>query len=363
MLSHSPPVWSAKSTTPRVSKLRMVVDSDKGIFTHQFDRRHNIVRQTDITAIADIESRLQNGTFLFNEGALVDYRNGDYKGFAHSQESIARLIDELGFASVDHLHGSKRAAALTNEETSRSEQHRGGKLWGTTPFQIPGMQEGGQWEAKIAYTWDPFTPNIRSLTSLVRLICTNGMTTTRNVMDYNIPIVSNWTENLEIAYRRLRNKLQGKVIDRLERMPHERASVSEVQLLNLHATSRLNALTSQLVWKDPAERAAQIQRARRICDITNVSERLAKVYTKEVFNKASNGAVVASDITSFDALNLATEIMTHVSSVPMSTNSALTGLANNLLFSPSNQSTRMAQVAPQLNVFSNADDAFMAAMA
>jgi len=360
------PEWSATSNTPRIARLNMTVESDKGTFNHQFTRRSSLVRQTDATPIEDIQARLQNGTFLFDlEGGLVDYRANDYKGFVHTEDAVKRLIDELGFNSVEHITGHRRPASFVDGEVTVQNQRTGGKLWGSAPFQVPGMNEGGDWEAKIAFTWDPFSPNIHSMTSLVRLICANGLTATRGIMDYMIPVVSNWNENLEIAYRRLQNKLQGKVVDRLGHMANERATIADVMLLNSHANRRLEAARTALVH-DAVEfraRSEQVARLQRIAQITNVESRLKDVYTSEVFTRSSNAAVVPSDITSFDALNLATEMMSHVSSNSVSTNAALTGVANDMIFKSRTTSASRSHTAPKLNAFSNPDDAFMAAVA
>ena len=72
----------------------IVVD---GKHHHRFDAKSRVSKNLEIMTPDDMQQRLTGGHFFFANGQLLDFRDGQYQGFVHSDDSINKLIEVIGY--------------------------------------------------------------------------------------------------------------------------------------------------------------------------------------------------------------------------------------------------------------------------
>jgi hypothetical protein len=312
---------------------------------HRFDVKSRVSRSLDMMSADEVAERLTGGSYFFIGEELIDFRDGHYNGFVHTDDSIGALIDTIGF--------SEDAKVRVHENTV-SNKITLGRKWSDHGITVPAYTEGGEFSSELHFGWNPFVKTINSAFMLYRLICTNGMRGLRSFMNTKIPLVNRWEEHLEIANRQIQNKVETMVSARLGQMGSERATVAEVSLLSDHAYKR-----TQSEVLNPGE----IQKLNRIINIANPRQHLGTVYQEEVFNDKRLAAQMPAHISVFDLYNMVTEVRSHTSSADGSSERGLDKLANDLVFERKDL-TQFANryTDPTLSQFSDPDAAFFGEM-
>jgi len=328
--------------------LASIVVNDK--FRHVFNAKSRITRALTHMTPKDLQDRLNGGSFFFVNDTLVDFRDVQYNGFVHNEESIQKMIDLIGVRAVQHR--DRRALGLN---TVAADFALSG-YYNRAPIIVPEYLTGGVFESALMYNWNPFYQNIRGVFELVRQICSNGMVGVSDFLNTTVPVINKWEEHLEIASRQIQNKVGDKVTARLSQMGTERATIGELQLLANHAVSRIT--DSSNPEGVPAD---QRDRLNNIYKIVNPVFHLASRYQAGAFTDANVAAQLPAHLSTFDAFNIATEMYTHSQESDTSSGFALQKFANGLLFDQKNkraQRLSRAFVEPLLSSFSDADTAF-----
>lgn len=302
-----------------------------GEFHHRFDPKSRYSKHLDVMTPTDLGERLSRGSFFFidEEGGgadtakLVDLRDGQYNGHVHTDDTIQQFMDLLGYTHKNSLplHRRKKSDVSESPIVLRKE-------WSNGEIEVPGYAEGGQYSSRLSFVWNPFTKTINSSFDLIRLICTNGAIGLTSFLNTKIPLENRWQEGLDIASRQIQNKVSTIVIDRVQTMATERASVGDCLLLEQHLFDRLYA---------PIERS-QEERERLLTLMAAVSPRhhLSGVYQDSVFGNKSLASQVPSHLSYLDLWHVATEIRSHSGSSAKSTDNALDRFANQLMFEDPN---------------------------
>lgn len=328
-------------------------------YRHEFDRNSGLVRQLKAVTTDELQDRLSGGNYFFVNGRLMDFRAGDYEGFIQSDAGISNLMQHLGAMERKRGHFTRSVTPGFNREQVL------GRAWEKQEFHVPGMKEGGAFNSTVSFMWNPFYRDIHTHVGVERLICDNGMVATADVMNYTVPMVNDWREGLEIAHRRLTNKLESTLVGGLENTTTHRASVATVALLNDHITNRMKAAVNFGNMSDAEASAKLRERNRRLLELgelTDVKRQLGQQYTTKVFEDRSIGKMLPSHLTAFDAFNIATELSSHTNESQHSSNSALNGIANGIVFQNSELKSQHAFVdTPRLSDFNDHDQAFMGA--
>lgn len=310
---------------------------------HRFDATSRVSRSLELMTPSDVAERLSGGQYFFIDGELIDFRDGHYNGFVHTDDSIDHLMEVLGASRDSHVHV---------HENVLSKEYSLGKKWSDHGIVVPGYNDGGEFQSELHFGWNPFVKTINSAFMLYRLICTNGMRGLRNFMNTKIPLVNRWEEHLEIANRQIQNKVESMVTRRLSAMGSERATVAETALLAAHAYKRTQSVEN-------SKELGKLQALNRIIDIANPRLHLATVYKDEVFNDKRLAAQMPAHLSVFDLYNMATEVRTHTHESEDSTGRGLDKFANDLVFDRKDltqYASRFAQ--PKLSQFSDPDAAF-----
>jgi len=316
---------------------------------HRFDAGSRVSKALDIMSPNDIAARLSGGQYFFVEDMLVDFRDGQYGGFVHTDESITHLNDVLGI-----MESTSRSLSVHENQTNNSIVL--GKKWSDHGIEVPGYNDGGDFTSELHFGWNPFVKTINSAFMLYRLICLNGMRGLRSFMNTRIPLVNRWEEHLEIANRQIQNKVESMVSTRLSQMGSERATVAETLLLASHAAARTENEQNRNSSKT-------IRSLNRISDIVSPQMHLNTVYKNEVFSDKRLAAQMPAHISVFDLYNMTTEVRSHSHEADNSSDRALDKLSNDLVFDRKDLTQHASRfVQPKLSQFSDPDAAFYGEM-
>lgn len=333
-------------TAHRDEKNFPIAIADINGIEHRFDAKSRVSKSLELMTPADLTERLTGGSYFMIDDNLVDFRDGQYRGFVHNDDSIGALIDTLGYTDD---------ASVKVHENIVSKDLTLGRKWSDHGITVPSYNDGGEFQSELHFGWNPFVKTINSAFMLYRLICTNGMRGLRSFMNTKIPLVNRWEEHLEIANRQIQNKVSSMVTTRMAQMGSERATVAEVALLTAHAYKRTQGAENT--------NTNELTRLNRIIDIANPRLHLGDVYKEEVFNDKRMAAQMPSHLNLFDVYNMATEVRSHTSAAEGSTGRGLDKLSNDLVFDRKDltqYSSRFMQ--PKESQFSDPDAAFFGEM-
>lgn len=293
-----------------------IVVDDK--YTHQFPHTSRVSKHLDMMTEQDLADRLSGGSFFFVENQLIDFRDGAYNGFVQSDAAIDTLMNVIGYqqkADLKMTHMMKRNDEINSPIILR-------KAWHNNEISVPGYQSGADFNSVLSFSWNPFVKHVNSAFDLIRLICTNGMVGVTSFLNSKVPLMNRWEEHLDIAARQIQNKVNDIVIQRVQAMTLDRASVGDLLLLEDHAVSRHRHATD----------SQELTRLMNILHAVSPSVHLGNVYKDNVFENKNLAAQLPSHLSMFDAFNIATELRTHTAASNDSSDNALDKFANSLLF-------------------------------
>ena len=314
--------------------------------TSRVSQSLSIARTPDEMKLAtlQLQDRMNGGQFFFVNDTLVDHRDGHYNGFIHNPASIDQLMEVIGIQeNVSRLRRVGMRLNTTVSPITLSQQ------WSVEGFQIDGYLQGGSFSSGINFGWSPFMNYVRGIFEITRLICSNGMVGTSELINSKIPLMNRWEEHLAIANIQMQNMVQSKVATRLGEMAYNRATVNELQLVTKHIRERLNET------KDFSESERLSGLVRVIDPIVHLSQ----YYNPAVFTDSNVSARLPGHLSDFDLWNIITEMYTHTTQSEESSDGGLQRLANKMLF-PNVDITkgRIIDVMPLESSFSNPDRAF-----
>lgn len=286
-----------------------------GQYEHIFNPKHSISQAFKTAGVQGVQDRLDGGTYVVHEDQIADFRGANYKGFIHTDESVAQLSEHVGF---ENFKADKRVKGVAS--------HIFGQKYNSSELDIKEIGEGGMFTTQLSYVWSPFHKNINTLYDIERLICANGMRGMTRFFNASIPMVNKWEEHLRIANIQINNRVQDKVRDRLKEMTQERASVADLMLVNDHASGRLLSQHNEQEQRD---------RLLKICSICDPLLHLNEQYTDHAIADSNVAAQLPGHLTVFDVWNLATEIDSHTKSDDDSSSNVLQKLVNDLLLANS----------------------------
>lgn len=306
---------------------------------HDFAGTSRVSKALDVMTPEQLSERLSGGSYFLIDGKLHDWRDGNYHGFVHTDESIDKLAEVVGVTTKPtHKAGQQPQVVL-------------GKQWSDNPIVIPEYKEGGQFSSVLSFRWNPFSSNVNSELEIVRQICSNGMVGITPFLNSRIPLINRWEEHLEIANKQIQHKVDDIVTRRLAQMGRERATVADLLLLEDHIRARLQHMATTDIDEQ--------QMLRSLISIVSPTMHLSQYYKDGVFQDRRVAAQVPAHLTTFDAYNITTEVRTHTTENRDSTTFALDKFANALVFDHKDTTNASGKfVQPQSSSFSDADTAF-----
>ena len=316
-------------------------------FEHTFEETSRLSQALYSSSPEQLQSRLSGGSYFFVNDALIDCRDNQYNGFVHSEEAIEQLMQTIGIET--NVATTRRNNLRLNTTVSPITLT---KKWSEDAFQVPGYLAGGAFSSAITFGWNPYMQYVRGAFEIIREICTNGMVGTSDLINCRIPLINRWEEHLNIADIQMQNMVQSFVARRLSEMGHERATVSELQLITNHARARLEN-ASVLFDNKAAQRLIEIIRA------VDPKYHLTGHYNEQVFNNSNVAARMPGHLSLFDTWNAVTEIHSHTTECADSTGGGLQRLANKMVFpSKDDKKGLLIERTPMISAFSDPDRAF-----
>ena len=292
-------------------ELSVLID---GEHAYTFGHTSRISQALDTNTPEQLVERLDGGTyFMLDNGegfTLVDFRDGNYNGFVHTDESIQHLIDIIGVQEGKHISGENH----TDRRVTLS------RVWSDHDIVIPEYQVGGEFTSSLSFAWNPFMNFVRSAYKITRLVCTNGMIGTASFLNTRVPIINRWEEHLDIASRQTQNKITSKVNMRMSSMHKERVSVADCLQVMDHIVDRL---------KNPSNDYHMLL---AIAKIVSPSIHLSNKYNEKVFEDRRLAAQMPAHLDAFTLWNAITELNSHTQPGDTSSAFALNKMANRLLF-------------------------------
>lgn len=272
---------------------------------HRFPSTSRVTKHLDIMTPDELGARLSGGMYFVINDQLIDFRDGNYNGFVHNDHTIKMFMEVLGAQPYGDMPLARQRRHDGDEDSAHSKLVLR-KVWNKTEISVPGYQNGGNFNSELSFTWNPFVKTVNSAFDLVRLVCTNGMIGLTSFLNTKVPLFNRWDEHLDIAARQIQNKVNDTVVERVQRMRLERASLSDCLLVASHAFSRMtsnpNGFPLQL---------KQRERLERLFNIANPRTHLDNVYRSEVYEDKVLSAQLPGHLTNLDIFNIATEIRTH----------------------------------------------------
>ena len=297
----------------------------------KLDRRNNVVGQLALGVDPeDLKHSFLGGRYFVVDDQVVDYRLAENLGkFMHDEKGLMNLVSKVGMSMNEA--GIIQAKSIT------------GKF-----DYAAGQSDGLQFAVDIGFEWSPFSLDIDSLLSLVRLACYNGLTVTDPIMSHKIPVMNGWEENLAIANEVLSHSFYHKVGPRLAELQNE--------MINMHDAMGLCDLISSALGDKKEGTIINHNEVVRIHDL------LDPVVTSDIRSMQKNLLkFIGAPITAFDAMNVATELATHHINPWSPSAKKLAGFANNLLFSElrqNNLAVNLDNLVMDTKVFADTDRAF-----
>jgi hypothetical protein len=224
------------------------------------------------------------------------------------------------------------------------------KVWDKNEISVPGYSGGADFDSVLSFTWNPYVKTINTVFDLVRLICTNGMVGLTSFLNTKVPVVNRFEEHLDIAARQIQNKVDSIIVQRVQQMTLEHASVADCLLLEDHTMSRLaHAIDS-----------TEHQTLLNIMNAVSPRAQLANVYRESVFNDKNLAAQLPAHLSGFDVFNIATQLRTHTQENTKSTDHAMDKFANSVLFDKQDNynATSSRLTAPSMKSFHSPEQAF-----
>lgn len=317
-----------------------------GELVHSFAAKSRVSKSLKTSSPENIAERLTGGSFFQVAGQLQDFRDGNYSGFVHQDDNIARLAETVGITQRESGNTNRRV------HDTNADYHLGRK-WSDSGIVIPEFKEGADFNNELHYVWSPFHRTVNSAFMIYRLVCTNGMRGMKSVLNTRIPVQNRFQEHLDIAGIQIQNKLGSLVQRRMAEMSKLTASVGELQRVSDYASKRLE---DSLLPSD-----ATVARLNNIIDATSPEVHLDKVYRENVFKDKAMADQYPGHLTVLDAYNAATEISSHTPQTETASNRSLDMMANDLVFERDDNVSRrgdLREAGTGVSSFSDPDRAF-----
>jgi len=316
----------------------------EGQFRHSFSadsKESALLTQMDLHLISTIFS---GGTYVFYNDVMRDYRRGDYKGFIHTDEAIDHLSNIIGVTEIAPKSNAVSSVFNRVNAVTNNNLMMGGE-WDKFDLDISSLGDGGSFTNRLMFKYSVFSKNIRTSLEVERLICTNGMVGLADFLTYEVPVISGWEDNLNVAANKIKPEISEVMRQRYIAMSEDRATLSEAMAANALIDTRFSSTSS----------VEEVERLRIMLGLTDVQAHMGRYYKEDAFN-ARKSKFIASDLTQFDVYNILTEASSHTQGTPES-DMAIQRLANKMMFDGANREVNIIPTIPE-SIHSDPNRAF-----
>lgn len=294
--------------------------------THNFPVRSSTSLALRIATPEQIGKRLSGGSFFVVDGKVLDFKDGEYKGFTHDLNSIGELMDHIG-VSFDRFGNMKMRSTFSNNHLSLKE-----------------FGAGGEFDYNLNYSWSPFRHTIEAEFEILRLACQNMHAAATSELSNKIPVYNHWQDHLKIAAAALNGNFVDLIEERIRAISNMRASVGQVEQIHGHILQRLEASPDDTNLVRLAE--------------ATMDSHYAEAYTVSALENKAIKHQLPSHLTGLDLYNISTEFNTYSEPTERSSELALNRFASKLLFSHTDKHLNRFAASGHVTPFANHRAAF-----
>ena len=277
------------------------VEGKYDTYEHTFSHKSNVAKMAREVEYPILKEKLENGTYVFSDGNLIDFRMSDYRGYIRTEDEINGLADKVGFSRQRQNNRAVNGDLLSVFNQLR---HRNGVFLGGESedffMDVEGLGSGGAFRNRLIYRWSPFDKNIQTTIEVERLVCANGMVGMAPLVTRETPVINDIDRNLDIIDMHLRPEMSRILQERFANMSHNRASVSDVLEANRIIYERLRSNQAN-------EHDFKILQG--LANVTKL-DHLKGVFSDKLFS-SSAARTAPSDLTQYDLFNIMTEMCSH----------------------------------------------------
>ena len=283
-------------------RLMIIVDNEKPHIFEKSRIENKLILEMELKAI---EERFQNGTFVFLNGQLLDYRIDNKDVYVKTADEMKVMADILGI-EVKNPNKKDEDGNIFNDfrkKTLNKDIYLGGegKIF---DLKIDSLGNGGNFENKLVHRWSPFDKNVTISLETERLICRNGMVGMSPYVTKKVPIVNRVAEHLDLVSVQIAPNINALLKERFTTMATQPASVGSMLTAHSLLKERLKSNNDSF---DNEER-------RRLSDLkslVDVKTNLNHIYEPSVFENKEISYDLKANLTQYDLFNVLTETSSH----------------------------------------------------
>lgn len=265
----------------------------------KLNRRHPITVSTAATNEKHVLETLRNGHFVIEDyigcplqaparetATLLEYRSNDYNGFIQNEEFLSRFANDYTLGKRSNMD-----------------------------IDLPQYGKGGIFNITTGFTWSMFSRNLVTTVNIDRQICANGMVAKAPMFQRQVPLINLYDHHLDIAASQLIDITQRHLMDRLDKMGREHATIREVNLVHTHIERRLKNVETPKLQK-----------------LFNVTDLDMHEYYHKTALETGVAQTLPSTMSRFDLWNIVTETNSHTEETSDSLKNNLDRIATGLVF-------------------------------
>lgn len=278
---------------------------------HMFEKNDSENRLLEQMDLKTIQEKFNGGTYVFNNGKLIQYRDSFWNGYVRSQEEMNMLGEIIGSQAAKQKRGVS-GMFESFRMNSINKQHFLGGEGQDFDLSIKELGEGGEFKNRLVYSWSPFDKNLLINLETERLICTNGMVGMSSFVTKAVPLVNRYQEHLDLISVQLQPQFNAILKDRFQNMSEQRASIHTMMNAHKLLTARQKENNVSMRGGNRTDDVlGSISRLKKITPLLDVRETLGGVYKKEAFNNVEQNRHLEGNLTQYDVFNMLTEASSH----------------------------------------------------
>lgn len=262
--------------------------------------REGIMVQEARMGPRDIEAYFEGGNFSFlNSGVNPEFLDYGLKGsFVLEDEMIAAYEENIGISSRN-----KDITALVNNKDlpGRSQGVFLGGAVNEVNTHYKSKGEGGVSKLKSVFTWSHHSKLLTLYAAEIRLLCTNGMATTKAVAGNTVMVLNDFERNLMISSEGFLSKVDNALEDRYSRLMQKSLTVRQALTLG-ESLKNLALLMRQHSMGNEARKIEGV--------VYNVLQSLSQIYSPQALRDSAFGAA-PTNIPAVQSVDILTEALTH----------------------------------------------------
>jgi hypothetical protein len=289
--------------------IRLVIQVENEM-PHTFEKNAKENAYLQEMDLPTIQERFNGGTYIFNNGELIQYRDSAYRGFIRSADDMNTLSELVGTEKVNSRSGVSGMFESFRANSINKDYFLGG-AGQTFNLDIKELGEGGSFENRLVHKWSPFDQNLIVSLETERLICTNGMVGMSSFVTKGVPFVNRYEEHLNLINVLLQPEYNNLLKNRFRDMSEQHASLASMMTAHSILEKRLKQNNISHLGTQTEESIKSRAKLRSFTNLLNVKQNLGNVYKNDAFSNKEQARHALGNLTKYDVFNILTEASSH----------------------------------------------------